>query len=136
MSPPILVHTRCMVPMLPHRVVATYYTPYRDYNWPLVGGSGRGFGEISVTKISGVLWAPLRDFCFVSTSYFSNDPNDVDRWQRATFFLLFFFLQGTSIGQEKSCSTLIGRHKRFSPLFLQIIFSKLGSTTNLKKNYF
>ena len=30
---------------------------------------------------------------------FSNGPDDVGRWQGATFkFLIFFFLQGTSIG--------------------------------------
>ena len=30
--------------------------------------------------------------------YFSNGPDDVGRWQRATFKFFFFFLQGTSIG--------------------------------------
>ena len=39
---------------------------------------------------------------------FSNGPDYVGRWQRATFKFFFFLLQGTSIG---SCSTPIGRHK-------------------------
>ena len=45
--------------------------------------------------------------------HFSNGPDDVSRWQRATFILFIFFLffQGTFIGSDQSCSTLIGRHK-------------------------
>ena len=40
--------------------------------------------------------------------YFSNGPDDVGRWQRATFkFLLFFFLQGTSIGLVRTSHALL-----------------------------
>ena len=40
--------------------------------------------------------------------YFSNGPDDVGRWQRATFiFFLFFFLQGTSIGLVRTNHALL-----------------------------
>ena len=45
---------------------------------------------------------------------FSNGPDDVGRWQRATFFFFFFFSSPGDlywIGSDKSCSTLIGQHK-------------------------
>ena len=46
-----------------------------------------------------------------SQLFFSNGPDDVGRWQRATF--KFFFSSGDLywIGSDKSCSTLIARHK-------------------------
>ena len=41
-------------------------------------------------------------------TYFSNGPDDVGRWQRATFFLLFFlFFQGTSIGLVRTNHALL-----------------------------
>ena len=39
---------------------------------------------------------------------FSNGPDDVGRWQRATFLLLFFFFfQGTSIGLVRTNHALL-----------------------------
>ena len=44
---------------------------------------------------------------------FSNGPDGVGRWQRATFFFFFHFYSGDLywIGSDESCSTLIGQHK-------------------------
>ena len=48
-------------------------------------------------EVGGCSW----DQTNLSLFHFSNGPDDVGRWQRATFkffFLFFFHIQGTSIG--------------------------------------
>ena len=66
--------------------------------------------QVYIEQLLGIFQACIR--------YFSNGPDDVGHWQRATFKFLFFFFFFPSysgdlywIGSDKSCSTLIGRHK-------------------------
>ena len=50
----------------------------------------------------------FRSAIYRRCSHFSNGPDDVGRWQRATFIFFFFLLlQGTSIGLVRTNHALL-----------------------------